>query len=236
MNKTKIEWTESTWNPITGCTEISVGCQNCYAKRMAKRLKAMGSLRYANEFEVTIHEDLFELPLRTRQPKIIFVCSMSDLFHENVSFEVIGKIFDIMEKANWHIFQILTKRSHRLLDFSKTRKIPSNVWIGVTIEHESVKTRLEHIKQIEAKVKFISCEPLVGSLKNLDFTGMDWIVVGGESGPKSRPLKEEWVLEIRNQCEGKKIKFFFKQWGGLNKNKNGKLLQGKIYNEIPNIV
>ena len=196
----------------------------------------MGSLRYVNEFEVTIHEDLFELPLRTRQPKIIFVCSMSDLFHENVSFEVIGKIFDIMEKANWHIFQILTKRSHRLLEFSKTRKIPSNVWIGVTVEHESVNTRLEHIKQIETKVKFLSCEPLVGSLKNLDFTGMDWIVVGGESGPKSRSLKEEWVLEIRNQCEGKKIKFFFKQWGGPNKNKNGKLLQGKIYNEMPNIV
>ena len=235
MNKTKIEWTESTWNPITGCSEASTGCLNCYAKKMAKRLKAMGNPRYKNGFEVTIHEDLFELPLKTKESKIIFVCSMSDLFHESISFEVIGQIFDIMEEANWHIFQVLTKRSSRLLEFSKTRKIPQNVWIGVTVEHESVKSRLDHIKQVDAKVRFLSCEPLVGSLKELDFTGIDWIVVGGESGSSSRPLKEEWVLEIRDQCETKRIKFFFKQWGGWNKKKNGKLLQGKIYDQMPDI-
>lgn len=235
MNKTKIEWTESTWNPITGCSEASTGCANCYAKKMAKRLKAMGNPRYKNGFEITIHEDLFELPLKSKEPKIIFVCSMSDLFHEKVSFEVIERLFDVMEKANWHIFQVLTKRSGRLLEFSKTRTIPSNVWIGVTIEHESVSNRLEHIKQISAKVKFLSCEPLVGSLRELDFNGIDWIVVGGESGSNSRPLREDWVLEIRNQCEEKNIRFFFKQWGGWNKKKNGKLLQGKIYDQMPDV-
>lgn len=233
MNKTKIEWTQSTWNPITGCSEKSTGCLNCYAKKMANRLHAMGNPRYKNNFEVTIHEDLFEQPINIKQSKIIFVCSMSDIFHESISFDIINKLFDTMEKADWHIFQILTKRSERLLEFSKTREIPSNIWIGVTLEHESVKHRLNDIKQIEAKVKFLSCEPLVGSLKECDFTGIDWVVVGGESGSNARPLLEEWVLDIRDQCVQKNVKFFFKQWGGWNKKKNGKLLQGRIYDEMP---
>jgi len=235
LNKTKIEWTESTWNPITGCSEKSTGCINCYAKKMAKRLHAMGNPRYKNEFEVTIHNDLFDFPLKVKQSKIIFVCSMSDIFHESISFEIINQLFDVMEKADWHVFQILTKRSERLLEFSKSRKIASNIWIGVTLEHESVIHRLEHIKEIDASVKFLSCEPLVGSLKDCDFSGIDWIVVGGESGSNSRPIKEEWVLEIRDQCIDKDIKFFFKQWGGWNKKKNGKLLQGRIYDDMPDI-
>lgn len=233
MNKTKIEWTESTWNPITGCSEASLGCTNCYAKIMAKRLKAMGNPRYANGFNVTIHEDLFELPLRSKEPRIIFVCSMSDIFHESISFDIIDRIFDIMETANWHIFQVLTKRSSRLLEFSKTRKIPDNVWIGVSLEHESVSYRLDHLKEINAKIKFLSCEPLLGSLNNCDFTGINWIVVGGESGAKARKLDERWVIEIRDKCIDKDIKFFFKQWGGWNKKKNGRLLQGKLYSDLP---
>lgn len=236
MNNTKIEWTESTWNPITGCTQISTGCQNCYAKKMAKRLSAMGNPRYRNNFEVTIHRDLFNQPLEINSRRIIFVCSMSDLFHESIPFEIIVELFDIMEKANWHIFQVLTKRSERLKEFSENYKIPNNVWIGVTVEHESLSYRINDLRDIEAKVKFLSCEPLVGSLAKCDFQGIDWVVVGGESGSNARPLKEEWVTEIRDICLNEGIKFFFKQWGGWNKKKNGKLLQGEIHSEMPSII
>lgn len=233
MNKTSIEWTESTWNPITGCTAISSGCMNCYAKKMAKRLQAMGNPRYIDGFNVTIHEDLFEQPIKIHRPQVIFVCSMSDIFHESVSFDIITRIFDVMEKASWHIFQVLTKRSDRLKEFSKSRKIPGNVWIGVSVEHSDLKSRIDDLRNIEAKVKFLSCEPLVGSLNDCDFSGIDWIVVGGESGANARAIDEKWVIEIRDKCLESNIKFFFKQWGGWNKKKNGKILQGKIYNEMP---
>lgn len=235
MNKTSIEWTESTWNPITGCTEISTGCLNCYARKMSKRLQAMGNPRYKNGFNVTVHEDIFAMPLKIKKPQIVFVCSMSDLFHEDINFETIGKIFDIMEKASWHIFQVLTKRSERLVEFSKSRRIPDNVWIGVTVEHKNLDYRIDHLRNIDAKVKFLSCEPLVGSLKDCNFSNIDWIVVGGESGSNARKIEEDWVIEIRDKCFESNIKFFFKQWGGWNKKKNGKILQGNIYCEMPEI-
>jgi protein gp37 len=235
MNKTRIEWTESTWNPITGCTQISTGCLNCYAKKMANRLSAMKNPRYLNNFKLTIHKDLFMQPLNIKDGKVIFVCSMSDLFHEEVDFETISEIFDVMKKADWHIFQVLTKRSRRLKEFSEIYEIPENIWIGVTVEHESLAHRIDDLRDIKAKVKFLSCEPLLGSLNNCDFHGIDWIVVGGESGANARPLKEEWVLEIRDKCAQMNIKFFFKQWGGWNKKKSGKLLEGKIYCEMPNL-
>lgn len=235
MNKTKIEWTENTWNPITGCSKISDGCANCYAHRMSKRLHAMGNPRYANGFEVTVHEDLIIQPFLKKKPQVIFVCSMSDLFHEKVSFEVIDKIFDVMEMSQQHIFQVLTKRSDRLLEYSKTRIISDNVWVGVSIENEKVSHRLDDLKNTSAKTKFLSCEPLLGSLENLDFVGLDWIVVGGESGPHSRPMNEEWVIDIKDKCIKDGVKFFFKQWGGIRKKKNGRLLQGIIYDDMPEV-
>jgi protein gp37 len=235
MNKSSIEWTENTWNPITGCTQISDGCKNCYAKTMAKRLKAMKNPRYINEFDVTIHRDLFKEPLKRKKSQIIFVCSMSDLFHESIPFSVIDEIFNTMKKADWHVFQVLTKRSSRLKEYSKTREIPMNVWVGVTIENISSSFRLDDLKSTIAYTKFISAEPLLGSLAHLDFDGVDWVVVGGESGHKSRPIKKEWVIEIKNRCEEKDVKFFFKQWGGFHKKKNGRLLDGVVYDEMPNL-
>lgn len=235
MNRTKIEWTEKTWNPITGCSEKSKGCQNCYAKKMAKRLKAMGNPRYQNEFEVTIHEDLFEVPLSMKKSSVIFVCSMSDIFHEKVDFTIIKKLFDVMKRAEWHIFQVLTKRPDRLEEFSKMYDIPDNIWVGTSIELSEYGYRLDSLKKTKAKTKFVSCEPLLGSLQSLDFTGIDWIVTGGESGSGARPVKEKWLIELRNQCINKDIYFFFKQWGGWNKKKNGHILDGKEYKEMPPI-
>jgi len=235
MNKTSIEWTENTWNPITGCSKISDGCKNCYAKTMSKRLKAMKNPRYLNGFNVTIHKDLFDTPLKKKKSQIIFVCSMGDLFHEDVPFSIVDEIFDVMEKASWHIFQVLTKRSARLKEYSTQRKIPSNVWVGVSIENNKVAFRLDDLKKTTAQTKFISAEPLLGSLNELDFNGIDWVVVGGESGHKSRPIKKEWVIEIKDKCEKDKIKFFFKQWGGFHKKKNGRLLDGKVYDEMPTL-
>ncbi|MEG0077403.1 MAG: phage Gp37/Gp68 family protein [Anaerorhabdus sp.] len=233
MNKTRIEWTEKTWNPITGCTQISEGCQNCYAKTMAHRLKAMGNPRYENEFKVTVHKDLFDLPLKSKKPSVIFVCSMSDLFHEKVSYKVIKEIFDIMEKANWHIFQVLTKRPDRLLEFSKQNSIPDNVWIGTSLELKKYESRVKILRKVKAKTKFLSCEPLLGSLKSVNFKGIDWVVVGGESGHNARPVEEEWLIELRDICKDEKIAFFFKQWGGWNKKKNGHMLKGKEYKQMP---
>lgn len=233
MNRTKIEWTERTWNPITGCTEVSLGCKNCYAKKMAKRLKAMGNPRYKNEFKVTIHDDLFEQPFKIKKPSLIFVCSMSDLFHEDVEFNHIKQIFSVMEKASHHTFQVLTKRPERLLEFNQNIAIPDNVWVGTSIEDESVAYRLDLLKKVRAKIKFVSCEPLLGSLKNLDFSGIQWVVAGGESGANSRPVKEEWLLDLRDHCKDMVIPFFFKQWGGWNKKKNGHILDGEEYKEMP---
>lgn len=235
MNKTKIQWTEMTWNPITGCTKISDGCQNCYAARMAKRLKAMGNPRYINEFEVTVHKDLLEVPLDIKQPKMIFVNSMSDLFHKDVPDAIIVKVFETMNKAHWHIFQVLTKRPERVLamDQAGLLKWSPNIWMGTTVENDKYIDRLDKLRETKANIKFLSCEPLLGSLKDISLEEIDWVIVGGESGPKSREMKKEWVLELKELCEKDGVAFFFKQWGGINKKKSGRMLDGKTYDEYP---
>ena len=222
MNKTKIQWTEMTWNPITGCTKISDGCLNCYAARMAKRLKAMGNPRYLNEFEVTVHKDLLEVPLDIKQPKMIFVNSMSDLFHKDVPDATIVKVFETMNKAHWHTFQVLTKRPERVLamDQAGLLKWSPNIWMGTTVENDKYIDRIDKLRETKANIKFLSCEPLLGSLKDISLEKIDWVIVGGESGPKSREIKKEWVLELKDLCEKDGVAFFFKQWGGINKKKS----------------
>ena len=231
--KTSIEWTECSWNPITGCTKISEGCRNCYAARMAHRLKAMGNIRYENEFEVTIHEDLIDKPLHWKKPKRIFVNSMSDLFHKDIPDDVIIRIFQTMNKANWHTFQILTKRSDRLAELSPKLNWTPNIWMGVSIENKETIFRAEHLKYTNAAIKFISAEPLLESIGNIDLNGIDWLIVGGESGHHCRPLSEEWVIELRDLAKRTNTAFFFKQWGGINKKKKGSKLRGKYYKEYP---
>ena len=233
MGKTKIEWTESSWNPITGCTKISDGCEHCYAAAFAKRLKAMRNPRYANGFNVTVHNDLIEEPLSWKKPQMVFVNSMSDIFHEDVSDEVIFQIFRTMNNAHWHTFQVLTKRVERLLELSPRIEWTPNIWMGVSVENDKYIYRSELLKQTNAKVKFISAEPLLGSLKTIDLEGIDWIIVGGESGSGSRPMKREWVIELRNLARQNGTAFFFKQWGGYNKKKNGSMLDNQYYKEYP---
>jgi protein gp37 len=230
---TKIEWTEYSWNPTTGCTKISIGCQHCYAERMAKRLKAMGNNRYKDGFEVTIHEDLFDRPLRWRTPKVIFVNSMSDLFHEDVPDDAIIRIFETMNKCPQHTFQILTRRSDRLRQISKMLKWTHNIWMGVTVESNDFVFRISDLLGSDARTKFASFEPLLGPI-NVDLIGdIDWMIVGGESGPKAREMKKEWVLPIRDYCIEKEVPYFFKQWGGARKKKLGRKIDGKIWDEMP---
>ncbi|MCB9106129.1 MAG: phage Gp37/Gp68 family protein [Anaerolineales bacterium] len=216
-----IEWTESTWNPLTGCNKISPGCKHCYAERMAMRLRAMGQPNYINGFKLTLHEHLLERPLEWKKPQVIFVNSMSDLFHEDVPFDFIEKIFDVMRRAYWHHFQVLTKRSQRLLELDPEIEWPENVWMGVSVENDKYTFRIDHLRASRAKIKFLSLEPLLGPLRNLNLQGIDWVIVGGESGPKARPMAEEWVTDIRDQCLSANTSFFFKQWGGTRKKKPG---------------
>ena len=236
MATTSIEWTESTWNPVTGCTKISSGCANCYAERMARRLKAMGTPKYANGFKVTIHEDCLTEPYSWKKPKVIFVNSMSDMFHENIPLEFIKKVFNVMNNNPQHIFQVLTKRAELLLKYSTELNWASNIWMGVTVEDFKAKRRIDYLRQTKAAVKFLSCEPLISDLGELNLEKINWVIVGGESGPKSRPIKEDWVLDIYQQCKDSDIPFFFKQWGGVNKKKNGKELKGEIYQEMPEMI
>lgn len=233
MARSHIEWTESTWNPLTGCTKISPGCKFCYAERMAKRLHGMKQPRYENGFNLTIHEDVLQLPLLWRKPRRIFVNSMSDLFHEDVPLSFIQRAFDIMREAPWHQFQILTKRSERLRGLSDKLEWPNNVWMGVSVERKDYAFRIDDLRSTGAFVKFLSLEPLLGPLPNLDLRSIDWVIVGGESGPKARPMKKEWVLDIKRQCRGSDVAFFFKQWGGFNKKKAGRMLQGRTWDEFP---
>lgn len=231
--RSTIEWTETTWNPVTGCTKTSLGCMNCYAERMAKRLKAIGLYNYRNGFKPTCHPHVLDIPLKIKKPQIIFVNSMSDLFHENIPLEFISKVFETMNKAYWHRFQILTKRSERLYELSHKLMWPENIWIGVTVESLAYKYRIDFLRDIPAKIKFLSLEPLLSSIGNLNLSGIDWVIAGGESGPKARPMQLNWVREIRNQCISQHIPFFFKQWGGINKKKNGRVLDGVIWDEMP---
>ncbi len=231
--KSAIEWTESTWNPLTGCTKISPGCKHCYAERMAKRLHAMGQPNYANGFKLTLHPQALEIPLGWKKPQMIFVNSMSDLFHKDVPVDFIQQVFDVMRRADWHTFQVLTKRAERLLELDSQIEWPANVWMGVSVENQDYKHRIDLLRQTHARIKFLSLEPLLGPLPRLNLKGISWIIVGGESGPGARPILEEWVVDIRDQCKAKQVPFFFKQWGGVQKKRAGRLLQGKIYSQMP---
>lgn len=229
----KIEWTQVTWNPVTGCSKVSQGCKYCYEERLAKRLKEMGNKRYLSGFNVTLHEDLVELPLRWQQPRLVFVNSMSDLFHEKIPLQFIKRVFDTMEQSSKHVFQILTKRSERLREVSKELPWPANVWMGVSIENSTVLNRVYELQQVPAHVRFLSCEPLIGPLNTLPLKGIHWVIVGGESGPKARPMKKEWVESILQQSREAGVAFFFKQWGGVRKDLTGRKFNGRTYNEIP---
>ena len=231
--KTKIEWTETTWNPITGCTKITDGCKNCYAFTMAKRLVAMKNVRYKNGFNVTVHRDLFDAPLKWKKPRMIFVNSMSDLFHKDVPDEVILELFNVMNKASWHKFQVLTKRSDRLESLAKRITWSENIWLGVTVEANKYVSRIDHLRETDAHIKFISFEPLIDEVKHVDLSGIDWAIVGGESGYGARPIKEEWVRNLMQNCRDFDVSFFFKQWGGVNKKKAGRELDGRVYSEYP---
>ena len=234
--KSAIEWTEATWNPVTGCTKISPGCDNCYAEKLALRLQAMGQPNYVNGFELTIQERMLELPLKWKTPQIIFVNSMSDLFHKDVPEEYIQRVFDVMRCASRHIFQVLTKRSQRLARLSPNLDWPPNVWMGVSVESAAYQFRIDHLRETGARVKFLSLEPLLGPLPALDLAGIDWAIVGGESGPGARAISPEWVIDIRNQCKDAGVPFFFKQWGGTNKKKSGRLLENRTWDEMPRSV
>lgn len=235
MAESRIEWTDATWNPVTGCTKVSQGCKHCYADRMAHRLQAMGVHKYRNGFEVTLHPDTLQDPLSWRVPQRIFVNSMSDLFHEMVAFEFIDSVIETMRQAYWHQFQILTKRSKRLVELATLVNWPSNVWMGVSVEDEKVVHRIDDLRSVPCAVRFLSLEPLIGPLPNLDLTGIDWVIVGGESGPGARPMQEEWVRDIRNQCTRQGVAFFFKQWGGTNKKVSGRTLDGFTWDEMPEV-
>lgn len=228
-----IEWTESTWNPLTGCDKISPGCKFCYAERMAKRLKAMGQPNYANGFKLTLHESALEKPLEWKKPQIIFVNSMSDLFHKDVPVEFVLRTFDVMRRASWHTFQVLTKRAERLEELSPQIEWPENVWMGVSVETEKYTYRIDHLRHTGAKTKFLSLEPLLGPLPNLNLQNINWAIVGGESGPGARPVLQEWVTEIRDQCVAARVPFFFKQWGGVQKKRAGRTLEGRTWDEMP---
>ena len=240
MKTTKIEWTDKTWNPITGCTKKSAGCAHCYAEVMSRRLKAMRLDKYRNGFDLTLHEDDLYEPLQWKKSHNIFVCSMSDIFHEKVPFEFVDKILQTIEQTPQHRYQILTKRSERMAEYFKSRKIPNNVWLGVTVECRDSKKRIDDLRSFDATVKFLSCEPLIEDLGTLNLDGIDWVILGGESGPFARPMKPEWVVSIKEQVEQQGASFFFKQWGTWgsdgkkrSKHANGKLLQGKVIQQMP---
>jgi protein gp37 len=235
MRTTKIEWTESTWNPLTGCTKISSGCKNCYAEVMSRRLFAMGNEKYRNGFNLTLHPEVLKDPYLWKRPRMIFVNSMSDLFHKDVPIEYIRSIFSVIRENPQHVFQVLTKRSDILMYYDSEGWLewPHNLWMGVTVENSDFINRIDHLRNTGARVKFLSCEPLLSSLPELNLKKIDWVIVGGESGRTPRPMNEEWVIDIKDQCGKANVAFYFKQWGGTNKKKAGKELQGKVYNQMP---
>jgi protein gp37 len=228
-----IEWTEMTWNPVTGCTKVSQGCKNCYAERMAKRLHAMGNERYRNGFRITLHEDLIDAPRTWNRPRLVFVNSMSDLFHTDVPIEFIRRVFQTMADCPQHTFQVLTKRSERLREVASLLPWTENIWMGVSVEDQRVVHRIDDLAHVPAKVRFLSVEPFIGPLNNLPLAGIHWVIVGGESGPGARPMQPEWVESVRHQCESADVRFFFKQWGGVRKDLTGRELNGRTYDEMP---
>ena len=231
-----IEWTDATWNPVTGCSKISPGCKHCYAEKMANRLKAMGQANYRNGFELTLQRQMLELPLHWKTPKRIFVNSMSDLFHVDVPLSYIKQVFEVMRRAHWHQFQVLTKRAERIEELSTQLNWEPNIWMGVSVENQKYAYRIDHLRKTGAHVKFLSIEPLIGPVGKLNLRGIDWVIVGGESGPGARPMDENWVTGIRDQCQKANVAFFFKQWGGVQKKKTGRELDGRTWDEMPELV
>jgi protein gp37 len=228
-----IEWTDATWNPVTGCTKISPGCKNCYAERLAKRLKAMGQANYRNGFRLTLQPQMLDLPLQWKMPKRIFVNSMSDLFHENVPTAYIKSVFEVMRLAHWHQYQILTKRSERARELTSVLNWEPQIWMGVSVETEEFTYRIDDLRKTGAHVKFLSLEPLLGPLRKLNLREIDWVIVGGESGPNARPVDPAWVTDLRDQCLKARVPFFFKQWGGVQKKRAGRRLDGRTWDEMP---
>ena len=228
-----IEWTQSTWNPVTGCTKVSPGCKHCYAERMAERLQAMGQQNYRNGFRLTLQPHMLELPLRWGRPQTIFVNSMSDLFHDDVPVEYIQRVFDVMRRAFWHRFQVLTKRPERLVALEPRLEWAPNIWMGVSVESDKYRSRIDHLRATRASVRFLSLEPLIGPLHGLDLDGIHWVILGGESGPHARPMDPTWAIDVRDQCHEAKVPFFFKQWGGANKKRTGRVLGGRTWDEMP---
>ena len=235
MAKSSIEWTEMTWNPTTGCTKISQGCKFCYAEIMSNRLHSMKIDKYKDNFKVRIHEEALKTPYSWKKSKVVFVNSMSDLFHENVPLEFIKKVFKVMNENPQHVFQVLTKRADRLNELHRELKWTHNIWMGVSVENQKVEHRIDFLRNTNARVKFLSIEPLIGPLPDLNLNNIDWVIVGGESGFSPRPMKPEWVLDIQEQCENVGVSFFFKQWGGKNKKKSGRVLNGRTYDEMPEL-
>ena len=233
--RSRIEWTEFTWNPVTGCTKISPGCLNCYAERMALRLKGMGISRYKSGFRLKLHPDLLNEPLKWAHPRVVFVNSMSDLFHENVPDRFIKAVFNVMNKCPHHTFQVLTKRSDRLLRLSGDLHWTHNIWMGVSVEDSRMLFRVLDLQRCDARVKFLSCEPLIGPIPKLPLQKIDWVIVGGESGPNARPMMPQWATSIRDQCVFEGVPYFFKQWGGWNKKANGRILDGRTWDEMPQL-
>lgn len=235
--ESQIEWTNLTWNPVTGCTKISAGCDNCYAERFAERFRGVPGHPYEEGFDLTLRPHRLEHPLTIRTPKMIFVNSMSDLFHKDVPFAYVDKVFDTMEQARWHTFQVLTKRSSRMRDYVNRRYgngiAPLHIWLGTSVEDGSKKSRIKHIRDMRAGTRFLSVEPLIGPLGKVDLTGIHWVIVGGESGPGFREMKEEWATEVRDQCIAQKIPFFFKQWGGFRPKTGGRELEGELWDGFP---
>jgi protein gp37 len=231
--RSSIEWTEMTWNPVTGCTKVSQGCKHCYAERMAKRLTAMGSERYRNGFKVTLHPDLLDVPRRWRQPRVVFVNSMSDLFHEDIPLQYVQRAFSTMRDCAQHTFQVLTKRGARLAELATQLHWPRNVWLGVSVEDSRVLSRIQDLRTVPAAVRFLSLEPLIGPLEELPLEGIHWVIVGGESGPRARSMRKEWVDSIYRQCRRAGVPFFFKQWGGVRKDLAGRELHGRTFDEMP---
>ncbi len=230
---TGIEWTEATWNPTTGCAKVSEGCRNCYAETMAKRLHAQGLKKYRNEFRYTEHEDALDIPLRWRKPRMIFVNSMSDLFYGRATPGFLEKVFDVMCEADWHTYQILTKRPHIMAEWSNAHIIPPHIWMGTSIENADNMHRLDELRNVNCHVRFISFEPLLGDVGELDLSGIHWCIIGGESGAHYRPVRKEWILNIIRQCREQNVPVFFKQWGGIRPNSGGRMIDGRIYDEYP---
>ena len=231
--KSAIEWTESTWNPVTGCTKVSPGCKHCYAERIAERLRAMGQENYRKGFALTLQPQMLDLPLRWRAPQTIFVNSMSDLFHENVPLDYIQRVFDVMRRAHWHRFQVLTKRADRLAELAPKLPWEPNIWMGVSVESDRYRGRIDALRQADAAIRFLSLEPLLGPVHDLNLQGIHWVIVGGESGPVARPMDAAWAKDLRDQCRRSKVPFFFKQWGGTNKKRAGRVLDGRTWDEMP---